>query len=172
MKTLKNIALVAAVFIVVSQFLPSSSETSVSRWTSGSKEEIYQLVANFREWHKWSPMMGNPSEYVYHGAKEGVGAAQSEGFETSGGYWNIIKADPEIGIKYFGVFTEKDRIKSTLSGEIILETSGDMTKVTWTERTNLNNLFSRWLHLIPLLQNDLMWTGLDVLKALVERDLP
>lgn len=176
MKMLKTLIIIAAFFIVIGHFLPSVSETRVSIWTFASKKEVYKLVANWRKWPQWSPMLDAPPEYSYEGAKEGVGAQQISVIDSSPmgrAYWNIIKADPDVGITYYCVYVNNNRIRPALTGKMIFETHEDKTKVTWIESTEINYIIFKWIYFFtgPLLQNDLMSDGLTALKDILEKDL-
>lgn len=178
MKALKNIliavAALAALFIVVGLFLPNTWEVSESVTMSASKGRIYDSVANLSKWLEWSPWNDSKDAsltYTYEGPESGEGAQQNWTSDKMGTGWlKIVKANPETGINY-DLFIDMGRFQSKLHGEMVFETVGDQTKVTWIDRgENGNNIIKKWMSLSmkSMLSKD-MKLALNNIKAITEK---
>lgn len=105
-----------------------------SRTIDASADRVYQLVANFEQWTRWSPWedVDPAMERRYSGADSGVGAVYSwAGNRKAGsGRMEITRADEprlvEIALEF-----EKPFKSSNLTVFTIDPVEGDRAKVTW-----------------------------------------
>lgn len=174
--TVTTLALLSAIFLIGGFVIPEQWEVSRSAMINAKSDQIYPLVASFKEWDKWSPWNSSkdPSlKFTYEGPQEGKGAKQSWVGESMGKGWMVLtEASPQKGIAY-DLFIDMGSNQTTLHGSMVFvskEEMGEKTEVQWTDKGNSgSNIISRWMSFIfrPILGKE-METGLAGLKTMVE----
>ena len=104
-----------------------------SRTIGAPPERVYPLIADFRQWPRWSPWEDVDPELQrsYSGAESGVGAVYgwSGNRKAGAGRMEIVRAEPndvvEIDLQFEKPF------KSRTTSTFLLEAAGDHTRVTW-----------------------------------------
>jgi uncharacterized protein YndB with AHSA1/START domain len=167
------IALVAlGALLLAGGFMLSGNFTAVRSTTiKAPADKVYALVADPREWKRWSvwnerdPAMA----ITYSGPPAGAGAAWEWKSKTEGdGKMTFTAAEPGRRLAYELYFPD---FGTTSSGELTLAADGDATRVTWTMNGNMgtNPLF-RWLALFgDRMVGPDFEAGLANLKALAEK---
>lgn len=96
-------------------------------------ERVYPLVADFRQWTRWSPWEGlDPDlQRSYSGSEMGTGAkyAWSGNRKAGAGSMEIIDADEPSKVDIDLRFEKPFKSQATTS--FLLEPQGDQTRVTW-----------------------------------------
>lgn len=104
-----------------------------SRTIAAPAEKVYPLIADFRQWPRWSPWEDvDPDLHrSYSGAESGVGAVYGwSGNRKAGrGRMEIVRAEPnelvEVDLRFEKPFTSQN------VSLFLLEPDGDQTQVTW-----------------------------------------
>ncbi|MBC7382784.1 MAG: SRPBCC family protein [Bacteroidia bacterium] len=103
MKIVKNILLtllgIVLLLLIISFFLPSKSHVERAMVMKAKPEQVYKLVSNYHEWHKWSPWHKKDTAAVmtYNDITEGMGASytwKSNNKEVGAGEQKIVEAEP------------------------------------------------------------------------------
>lgn len=96
-------------------------------------EKVYPLIADFRQWPRWSPWEDVDPELhrSFSGAESGVGAVYGwAGNRKAGrGRMEIVRADPDELVEVDVRFEKPFRSQSV--SRFLLEPVGDGTQVTW-----------------------------------------
>jgi uncharacterized protein YndB with AHSA1/START domain len=112
-----------------------SSEFEVTRDTTvdAPPQEVYELLADFRQWRRWSPWEDiDPQLWrSYSGADSGVGAVYewSGNRKAGAGRMEIIAAEPPSRLVIALQFLKPFKSKSTTT--FTLEPAASATHVTW-----------------------------------------
>jgi hypothetical protein len=161
----------AIIFFGVAYTLPYDITVERSTEINASPSEIFPHVNSLQATAAWSPWLSRDPEAVltYSGPSEGVGNKLdwvSDNPQVGTGSQAIVGSEQDKSVQMdldFGPM-------GTATAEIILESTGDVTTVTWGFNTDLgNNPMARWTGL--MMEN---WVGKDYesglanLKALVE----
>jgi uncharacterized protein YndB with AHSA1/START domain len=134
-------------------------------------DKVYALVADPREWKRWSvwnqrdPAMA----IVYSGPPSGTGAAWEWKSKTEGdGKMSFTAAEPGKRLAYDLYFPD---FGTTSSGALELAADGPGTKVTWIMNGNMgSNPLMRWFALFgDRMVGPDFEAGLANLKALAEK---
>jgi uncharacterized protein YndB with AHSA1/START domain len=175
MRLLKAIlfALIALILSVVVGGYLLSPKFTVTRSTtiSASADKVYALVADPREWKRWSVWnQRDPAmEITYSGPASGVGAAWAWKSKSEGdGKMTLVIAEPARRVGFDLYFPEFD---STSHGELTFAPEVNATKVTWTMHGDMGgNPLARWFTLFMdgMVGKDFEG-GLANLKALAEK---
>ena len=174
MKWIRNLLVgslvVVAVLLAVGMLLPSGFKVQRSVDFAAAPERIYPLIADPREWKRWSVWnRRDPAMAMqYSGASSGAGArwvwkSASEG----NGEMEFTSAVPDERIDYALTFPDMG-MRST--GQLRLEPTGSGTRVTWTNEGDMGgNPVNRYFGLfMDRLVGPDFEAGLKNLKALVD----
>ena len=175
MKILKylGLALVALAGILLIGGLLLTSKFSVSRnvQVAATPEKIYALVADPREWKKWSVWnQRDPAMSIeYSGPPSGAGAAWAWSSKTEGdGKMTFTEVDAGKRVVYDLYFPD---FGTTSTGELRFEPNGGGTTVTWVMNGDMgkNPLF-HWMALFAdkMVGKDFEG-GLSNLKSVAEK---
>ena len=169
--TLAVVGIVALALVGVGLFLPSSYEVKRSATINAPAGKVYDLVADPREWKKWSVWtQRDPDMRVnYHGPPFGQGAKWSWVSDSEGsGSMEFVKVEPNRRIEYTLSFAELG-MKS--GGEFTFEPAGNATRVTWSNRGDVgpNPVKHYFAYLMDRMAGPDFEAGLANLKALAEK---
>lgn len=153
MKILKKIIIVLLILVVivlvVAALLPSKRHVEASITINTPAKIIYEQVANFRNWDKWSPFKEGDTamKSFYKGAPKGVGAIMSwESKEQGNGAMEILEVEKNKMIHNRIDFEGQG---SSFSDWQFVEDSNKTTKVTWNlELDNLKYPLGRIMGLV------------------------
>ena len=134
-------------------------------------DRVYALIADPREWKRWSVWnQRDPAMVInYSGPPSGAGAAWEWKSQTEGdGKMTFSAAEPGRRLAYQLYFPD---FGTTSSGALELAPDGHGTRVTWTMDGNMgNNPLFRWLALFgDRMVGPDFEAGLANLKAVAER---
>jgi uncharacterized protein YndB with AHSA1/START domain len=167
------IALVALVALLVAGGLMLSGNFTAVRSTTikAPADRVYALIADPREWKRWSVWnQRDPAMAItYSGPASGAGAAWEWKSASQGdGKMTFTAAEPGKRLAYDLYFPD---FGTTSRGDLVLAAEGSATKVTWAMNGNMggNPLF-RWIALFgdKMVGPDFE-AGLANLKALAEK---
>jgi uncharacterized protein YndB with AHSA1/START domain len=134
-------------------------------------DKVYPLIADPREWKRWSVWnRRDPAMAItYSGPPSGAGAAWEWKSKSEGdGKMTFTAAEPGKRVAYDLYFPD---FGTTSGGDLLLTPEGSATKVTWTMNGNMgkNPLF-HWFALFgdKMVGKDFE-AGLANLKALAEK---
>ena len=104
-----------------------------SRTVDAPPERVFPLIADFRQWTRWSPWEDvDPDLHrSYTGAESGVGAVYgwSGNRKAGAGRMEILRAEPntlvEVDLRFEKPFTSQN------TTTFVLERVGERTEVTW-----------------------------------------
>lgn len=134
-------------------------------------EKVYPMVADPREWKRWSVWnRRDPAMAItYSGPPSGPGAAWEWKSQSEGdGKMTFTAAEPNRRLAYDLYFPD---FGTTSSGDLLLAPEGGGTRVTWTMNGSMgNNPLFRWFALFAdkMVGADFE-AGLANLKALAEK---
>ena len=104
-----------------------------TRTIEAPAERVFPLVADFRQWTRWSPWEDvDPDLHrSYAGAESGVGAvyAWSGNRKAGAGRMEILRAEPDSLVEVDLQFEKPFRSRNTTTFTLVPE--GDRTQVTW-----------------------------------------
>jgi uncharacterized protein YndB with AHSA1/START domain len=139
--------------------------------TSAPPERVHRLVADFRQWPRWSPWedLDPQMTRTYSGAEAGVGARYAwDGNRKAGAGSMEITADSpdrvEVDLRFTRPFPSSNRM------QMLLAPTADGTAVTWRmagELKGLTRLFSLVRSMDSLVGPDFE-KGLDRLRRVAE----
>jgi len=164
------LALIAALFIGGMLLSPTFTVTR-SVVIDAPAEKVYPLVADPRQWKRWSVwMQRDPAMQVdYSGAQSGEGAKWAWRSESQGdGSMTFTAAEPGRRIVYDLYFPD---FGTTSTGDLNFVPQGAGTRVTWTMNGDMgSNPLYRWFALAmdSMVGKDFD-AGLANLKALAEK---
>ncbi len=96
-------------------------------------ERVFPLIADFRQWTRWSPWEDvDPDLHrSYTGAESGVGAVYgwSGNRKAGAGRMEILRAEPSSLIEVDLTFEKPFKSKNTAT--FVLQPAGERTEVTW-----------------------------------------
>lgn len=163
------------VLVLVIFAMTKPNEFSIRRSISihAPRDRVYALIADFRQWPKWSPWerLDPYLKRTLSGAEVGVGSVYEwEGNKKVGaGRMEVIDATPatrvDIKLNFFRPFAAENRTLFTLVP------AGDGTNVTW-EMTGINNLMFKIMGIVMNMDKMVgrdFEKGLLALKAEAER---
>lgn len=149
----------------------STFSVTRSAFVPSPAEEIFPLVAGFREWLHWSPWEGvDPfMQRTYSGPVEGVGAKYAwKGNRKAGaGTMEILEAAEPARIHLRLEFINPMKAVNPTTFTFASESGG--TRVTWTmtgENKGLNRVFMLFMNMDKLVGGDFE-KGLAQLAAVV-----
>ncbi len=133
--------LLALVLVIFAATKPNEFTIRRSISIHAPAERIYALIADFREWPKWSPWEAlDPNlKRTMNGMESGAGAIYEwDGNKKAGaGRMEIVQASPpsriEIRLNFLRPFRAENKVVFTLIP------AGDGTNVIW-EMSGINNL--------------------------------
>ena len=175
MRWLKRIALTLVAIVVlllgIGLILPSTFKVQRSIDVSAAPDKIYPLIADPREWKKWSAWnTRDPAmKIAYSGPPSGNGAKWTwESTSEGSGEMTFTAAVPNQRIDY-SLFFPDFGMRS--AGEMKLEPAGSGTRVTWANQGDVGaNPINRYFaQAMDRLVGSDFETGLKNLKALAER---
>ena len=175
MRWFKRIALTLVAIVVlllgIGLILPSTFKVQRSIDVSAAPDKIYPLIADPREWKKWSAWNArDPAmKIAYSGPPAGSGAKWTwESASEGKGEMTFTAAVPNQRVDYALYFPDFDMRSA---GEMKLEPSGQGTRVTWTNQGDVGtNPINRYFaQAMDRLVGPDFETGLKNLKALAER---
>lgn len=170
-RTLVTVAAIAVLVFAIGFLLPSGFKVQRSIEINAAPERVYALVADPREWKKWTIWnQRDPAMTVsYSGASAGVGAKWAWQSNTEGnGEMEFTSTVPNERVVYSLHFPDFG-MRST--GQLLLEPAGGKTRVTWTNEGDVgaspvNRYFA--LMMDRMVGPDFE-AGLANLKAVAER---
>jgi hypothetical protein len=117
--------------LVLGLVLPRGWEASRFVLVQAPPEDVYENVADFRNWEHWAGWTPEPGvEVEFSGAARGEGAVMSwQGERLGTGHLRITKADPASGIHYTATINDQQ-----VESSITLKDTPDGTLVTWTTK--------------------------------------
>ena len=128
------LAALAATVVVVGMILPRNYSTSHSIEIDGSPEEIYPLIAEMRQWRRWSAWGDHIKglELTYSGPESGAGASMSwkdpRPNERFDGQLSLTSANSPTDLEYTSAIGQ-----IPMDGRIELKRLGDnRTQVSWS----------------------------------------
>jgi uncharacterized protein YndB with AHSA1/START domain len=144
-----GLVLLVALLAAIGLLLPSHFRVERSVEIAASAEKVYGLMADPREWKRWTvwnrrdPAM----KMEYAGAPSGVGARWSWVSKSEGtGSMEFTEARPGERIAYKLSFPE---FGMRSSGALALAPNAGKVRVTWTNEGELgNNPINRWFGLL------------------------
>ena len=161
---------VVALLLGIGLLLPSGFKVARSVEMAAAPERIYPLIADPREWKRWSVWnRRDPSmAMAYSGAPAGTGARWAWKSASEGnGEMEFTNAVANERVEYSLSFPD---MGMRSSGQLRLEPAGGATRVTWTNEGDMgaspvNRYFGLFMDRLvgPDFEN-----GLKNLKALVE----
>jgi uncharacterized protein YndB with AHSA1/START domain len=134
-------------------------------------DKVFALIADPREWKRWSVWMRrDPAMAItYSGPPSGAGAAWEWKSQSEGdGKMTFTAAEAGRRVAYDLYFPD---FGTTSGGDLLLTAEGNATKVTWTMNGNMgSNPLFHWFALFgdKMVGKDFE-AGLDNLKALAEK---
>jgi len=169
-----GIAILFALFLLVTAFLPTEYEMSRSIRIEARPGIIYNQVADLRAWQEWNPWnTKDPSIEITYGEKQiGAGASYRWEGETSGsGRMEIIEAHPPLLITYRLEFGGYEKTPSTSKILLTPDPQGGPTEVTWSFEGSVGDqFFARWMSvMIDSLVGKSYEEGLQALKKRAEK---
>jgi uncharacterized protein YndB with AHSA1/START domain len=175
MKIIKTLLIVLVVLVsalvAVGLMMPSSYRVERTTLINASTDKVYGLIADPREWKKWSVWnQRDPNmKITYSGTTSGAGAKWAWESKSEGsGSMTFIQAEPNRVIEYALAFPDmgmSSRGTLTLSGE------GSGTKVSWTNEGDVgkNPLMHLFVPFMDGMVGPDFAAGLANLKALAEK---
>ena len=136
MKTFKRVILVIltiiAILLIIAYLLPKNWHVERSVSINANKNYIYTYTANFGRWDLWTPWtkeVDSTVKFEMMGPDGQVGTTRKWDGKTLGN--GEIKITEQVPGEYtgFDVAFNKGQFKS--KGKIIIEQTGDSSKVTW-----------------------------------------
>jgi uncharacterized protein YndB with AHSA1/START domain len=174
MKLIRNVVIgsvvIVALLFAVGLMLPSGFKVQRAVDFAAAPEGIYPLIADPREWKRWSVWnRRDPAMIIqYSDAPSGAGARWAWQSKTEGsGEMEFTSVVPNERVDYALNFPELG-MRST--GQLRLERSGAGTRVTWTNEGDVGgNPVNRYFGLfMDRLVGPDFEAGLKNLKALVD----
>jgi uncharacterized protein YndB with AHSA1/START domain len=175
MKVIKWFAIVlialAAVLMVGGYLMSPKFKVTRNVTINAAPEKVYALVANPREWKKWSVWnQRDPAMAItYTGPESGSGAAWEWKSQSQGdGKMTFTAAEPGKRLAYDLYFPD---FGTTSSGELTMAAAGAGTQVSWVMNGDMgSNPLFRWMALFAdgMVGKDFE-AGLANLKTLAEK---
>ena len=104
-----------------------------SRTIEAPAERVFPLIADFRQWTRWSPWEDvDPDLHrSYTGAESGVGAVYgwSGNRKAGAGRMEILRAEPNTLVEVDLRFEKPFKSENTTT--FVLQAVGEVTEVTW-----------------------------------------
>jgi effector-binding domain-containing protein len=153
MKTLKKIffgiVVIIVVLLIISFFLPKAYHLERSIYIKADKSVVYNLTSHLQKWDLWTPWtkeMDSTAKYELVGKDGEVGTLRKwDGKVMGNGQMTLTKLVPGELVAYDLSFN-KGKYQS--KGTMIIETTGDSLKVSWTDDGDLGyNPISRYMGL-------------------------
>ena len=165
------VALVALVLVAGGYALSPEFQSVRSVTVNAPAEKIYPLVADPREWKRWTVWnQRDPSMAItYSGPASGAGAGWAWQSKTEGdGKMTFTAAEPGRRVAYELFFPD---FGTTSTGDVTLAAEGDGIRVSWSMTGNMgSNPLMRWLALFgDRMVGPDFEAGLANLKALAEK---
>lgn len=161
----------AAILFVGGYFLSPTFTVTRSATINAPADKVYALIADPREWKKWSAWnQRDPAmEIIYSGPPSGAGAKWAWKSKSQGdGEMTFTKTEIGRTLDYALYFPD---FKTTSTGGFVLTPEGNATKVAWTMNGNMgSNPLFRWfaLNADNMVGKDFA-EGLANLKTLAEK---
>ena len=132
-KVLISLGVLAALFVVVGLFLPSTYAVEERVEIKASPEAIHALVGDLTKWNDWAPWLeADPTVVTTLGASTtGVGASQTWTSDEGDGELTFTASDPAKGIAYDMVFIMGET-RAPAACAMTYEVNGENTTVVWT----------------------------------------
>ena len=138
MRWIKRIALALVAIVVlllgIGLILPSTFKVERSVEVAAAPDKIYRLIADPREWKKWSAWNArDPAmKIVYSGPPSGPGAKWTwESASEGNGEMTFTAAVPNQRLEYALFFPD---FGMQSAGEMKLDPAGKGTRITWTNQ--------------------------------------
>ena len=165
------VALFALVLVAGGYALSPEFQSVRSVTVNAPAEKIYPLVADPREWKRWTVWnQRDPSMAItYSGPASGAGAGWAWQSKTEGdGKMTFTAADPGRRVAYELFFPD---FGTTSTGDVTLAADGTGTRITWSMTGNMgSNPLMHWLALFgDRMVGPDFEAGLANLKALDEK---
>ncbi len=148
MKIVKNIGLALVVIVVIGlivlYFMPNQYKVSNSIEINKPADVVYAQVADFNKWGTWDPWMEMDPEakVTVEGTPGAPGHKMSwDGKKSGQGNMTLISAG--VNEHVYSQLEFLKPFKASAKDMILLEPSGDKTKVTWTNTGGLPFPFGR-----------------------------
>jgi hypothetical protein len=145
-KVLLIVLLIPVVLAVISLFLPSHYRVVRSIQINARPEAVFTNINTLRTWPEWTAwtVTRYPDMKVsFAGPEAGAGATYTWEGKTSGtGLLKLTRSNPDKSVEFDLDFEHGQYVSK---GAIVLEPSGDSTKVTWSNEGDLGrNPVSRY----------------------------
>lgn len=166
-----GIAVLAALLVGIGFLLPSAYDVSRSVEIKAPPEKVYALIADPREWKKWSVWnQRDPAmKITYSGPPAGPGAKWAWESKSEGtGEMTFLKAEANRSLEYRLAFKD---FATTSDGALSLQPAGPGTRVTWRMTGDVGNHPVRryFAALMDRMVGPDFESGLANLKALAEK---
>lgn len=142
---LKAVGAVLMLLVLVAYMLPDRHLVERQRVIARPAEQIWPLLAQPRQWQRWSPWHGRDPEMAqtFQGPESGAGSEWSWASTSLGrGRLRFDSAQMPVRLTYSVLFPDGG---STVTGEFRLEPAAGGTRVIWTwEALSGSNPLLRW----------------------------
>jgi uncharacterized protein YndB with AHSA1/START domain len=166
-----SIAVMAVVVVAGGMLISPNFTVKRSTIINAPADKIYPLIADPREWKKWSAWnLRDPAmEITYSGPPSGAGAKWAWKSKSEGdGEMTFTRTEIGRSLEYSLQFPDMD---APSTGSLVMTPQGNTTELAWTMQGNMgSNPVLRWLR---FMMDD--WIGQDFaaglanLKALAEK---
>lgn len=171
---LVGLIVLVLIFVIGGVIFPSKWSVTKSITINAEKDDVYEEVANLKNWQNWSPWTLEKDltqKYTYEGPEEGKGAKWNWTSEKMGnGYLEITDADEEWGMIY-ALFIDMKGNQSHINGSVKYAETDEGLNVVWVDEGDSgNNLLKKWITtlFIKSMLGKEMEDGLAKLKKIVE----
>jgi len=169
---LTGLALAVAGLVAIGLLVPSQFRVERSERIEATPAKIYPLLADPREWKKWSAWnRRDPNmKITYSGPPSGVGAGWSwESASEGTGNMTFTAAEPGRSLDYALSFPSMGMASR---GVLILAPEGAATRVSWTNEGDVgkNPLYRLVVPFMDAMVGPDFSAGLANLKTLVEKN--
>jgi len=147
-RTLAGLAIFVLLFLAIAALLPSGYTLTRETTINSTRESIFPLFGDLRQWEKWSAWkQADPeAQFTYSENSTGAGAKMSwEGKKIGTGELQITQYKENEMIRY--AIRMKKPWKATSEGSITIEKSGNGEKVVWIDRGKFGWPIARWMGL-------------------------
>ena len=169
---LPGFAIVVAGLVAVGLLLPSQFRVERSERIAAPPAKVYPLLADPREWKRWSAWnRRDPNMKIdYTGPESGAGAGWSWKSASEGtGSMTFTAADKDRKIDYALSFPDMGMASR---GALTLTSEGNGTRVSWTNEGDVgrNPLYRLMVPFMDSMVEPDFSAGLSNLKTLVEKN--
>lgn len=169
---LMGLVVVVAALVAVGLMMPSQYRVERSARIEAVPEKVYALLADPREWKRWSVWNQRDPDMkiVYSGPASGAGAAWAWDSKSEGkGRMSFTRVEAPRLIEYALEFPD---MGSTSKGALKLAPEGAATTVAWTNEGDVgqNPVYRLFVPFMDAMVGKDFAAGLANLKALAEKN--